>query len=175
MTADVTLTHRRLTRNEAQTLHELIRLTPNILGYLTPELERFRDVWVAEGDGVFAGACLSVDLPFGWTEIAVLYVVDSYRGGGIGGQLFEKACRTAESRGRHIFVISRTPSVLKMMRERGMPPRKDFLKAPLAVHIYNQKYMASWYRTVEMFRKIKMRRDGLPEFQYGMMRFPKPP
>ena len=169
------MTHRPLSLEEAQTLHELIRLTPNILGYLTRELLRFRDVWVAEADGAFAGACLSVDLPFGWTEIAVLYVVEEFRGKGIGGALFERACRTIESRGRHIFVISRTPSVLKMMGDRGMVLQKDFLKAPLAVHIYNQKYMASCYRTVEMFRKVPMRRDGLPPFQFGATPFRKPP
>ena len=158
---------RSLTRDEAETLHALIRLTPNILGYRTAELMGFNDVWIAEWEGTFAGACLLVDLPLGWTEIAVLYVLEEFRGKGIGKELFDRAWRMAQDRKRSIYVISRDASVLKLMRERGMRIERNLLKAPLAVHLYNGKYMASPYRIGEALRKIPLSR-GKPPFLFGV-------
>lgn len=61
-TGSITLVQRALTRQEALCLHEELKTTPNIFGYTQEELLRFRDVLIAEVEGIFAGACLSKDL-----------------------------------------------------------------------------------------------------------------
>lgn len=131
---------------------------------------QFSDVWVAESEETFVGACLSVDLPLGWTEIAVLYVLEEFRNKGIGKELFDRGWQSAEERRRNIYVISRNPSVLKLMNDRGMRVKKNLLCAPVAVHLYNLKYMASVYRIVEAVRKISMSRGKLP-FCFGVRIF----
>ena len=76
--AAVTLVCRRLSPAEARLLHEELKTTTNIFGYTVPELLRFREMIIAEADGVFAGACLSKDLLFDWTDIAALYVLPAH-------------------------------------------------------------------------------------------------
>src|SRR5690348_2059765 len=97
--------HRKLTEAEAILLHEELKTTPNIFGYTVKELNRFTDVFVAEVEGEFAGACISKDLSFGWTDIAVLYVLPAFRGRGLGTELYTAAWQRAQQRGRHIFTL----------------------------------------------------------------------
>lgn len=169
MTVQATFTHRPLTEPEARTLYALIKLTPNILGYTMYELLRFRDVWVAEVGGELAGVCIAIDMPLGWTEFAALCVADEFRGMGIGSELFDRAWKTSLERRRRIFVMSRHPSVLTMMRAHGMTIHKNPLFAPLSVQLYNTWHMSSRYRWKELIRKEPMRRaDGLPTFEFGV-------
>ena len=69
------LTPRVLSQIEAALMHQELKSTPNILGYTVSELMRFQNVIVAEVDGSFAGVCISKDLLFGWTDIAILYIL----------------------------------------------------------------------------------------------------
>ncbi len=156
----MTITHRRLTEDEARLLHEELKTTPNILGYTVWELKRLTDVQVAEVDGAFAGVCFSIDLAAGWTEIAVLYVLPAFRGQGIGKTLFDAAWQRAEERGRHLYIMSRNPQVITWMQERGMTVNGQIWRAPLPVHWYMQFYMASWHRTVESLRKWRAIQAG---------------
>lgn len=149
------IVHRSLTRTEAHRLHHELKTTPNILGYTVRELERLSDVQVAELKGGFAGACWSVDLIQGWTEVAALYVLPEFRGSGVGKMLFHTAWERAQQRKRHVYVLSRNPQVVKWMRELGMTMDGKLWRAPLAVHWYMQRYMASWHRSVESVRKWK--------------------
>jgi len=169
----VTLARRPFTRDEAARLHAEIKTTPNILGYTVPELLRFRDVFVAETDGAFAGACINHDLAFGWTEISVLYVLPAYRGRGIGTRLFTAAWEDARKRGRHVFTLSRSPEVIHLMERLGMEMTRSMWRAPLAFHLHMNRHMMSWYRTREMYRKRKRKKDTevrLP-WTMGMIRF----
>ena len=145
--------HRPLTHDEALRLHRELKTTPNILGYTVRELERLSDVQVAEVAGEFAGMCFSVDLAQGWTDIAALYVLPDFRGAGVGADLFHAAWERAQERRRHVYVLSRNPQVVGWMRELGMTVDGKLWRAPLAVHWYMQRHMASWYRGVESVRK----------------------
>lgn len=147
------INHRPLTRSEALRLHQELKTTPNILGYTVRELERLSDVFVAEAAGEFAGVCFSVDLVAGWTEIAALYVLPDFRGAGLGARLFQAAWERALERRRHVYILSRNPQVVAWMRDRGMTVDGCLWFAPLPVQWYMPRYMASWHRSAEGFRK----------------------
>lgn len=170
------LRHRPLTEAEARRLHEELKTTANIFGYTVRELLRFREVVVAEDeDGRFAGACLSKDLTFHWTDIAALYVLPGFRGRGLGGKLYTTAFERARERRRHIYTLSRSPEVIHLMERFGMTLTRSPLNAPFAVHLHMQCHMASWYRFREGMRKMKMRAgDGAPPMTSGTKRFKTP-
>jgi len=159
------ISHRQLTEDEASTIHLELRNTPNILGYTRRELRRLVDVHVAMVDGEFAGATWSKDLKFGWTEIAVIFVVQRFRGLGIGPALFDAAWARADERGRHVYMLSRNQAVVEWMRAKRMTIDRNFLRAPLAVHLHDVVYMASWYRHIEALRKWKSMRKCPPLVQ----------
>lgn len=165
----MTITHRPLTLEEARLLHHELKGTPNIIGYTIGELRAKRDVFVAEVDGAFAGLFFSVDLPFGWTELAVLYVLPTFRGNGLGKALFDAAYQRAEERQRHILVLSRNPAVVEWMREKGMEVSSVGWNAPLAYHLHSILYMSHPYRNLEAFRKLPQMLKGSPLMQ-GMKR-----
>ena len=156
------LIHRQFTPEEAATLHVELKSTPNILGYTVPELLRFSDVWIAEEEGAFAGACISKDLRFGWTDIAVLYVLPAFRGRGLGRMLYAAAWQQAEERHRHILTLSRNLEVIRMMKYRGMKVSGSMLQAPLAMHLHMQCHMASVYRLRESIRKSRQMKTESP-------------
>lgn len=115
----------------------------------------------AGSDPTFAGACISKDLLFGWTDIAMLYVLPTFRGRGIGTRLFEAAFADARERGRHVYALSRSPEVIRLMERQGMELTSSPWKAPLAVHLHMNRHMMSVYRFWEAWRKSAMRRqDG---------------
>lgn len=165
----LTITPRRLERDEAVALHREIRETPNILGFTVGEWMRFRDLQVADIDGEFAGAALSLDMPFGWTDIAAICVLRAHRGAGTGKQLFYAAWKQAEIRKRHIYMMSRNPTVVEWMREKEMTIDARLWSAPVGVQIYMPIYMANWYRHVEIFRKSRMI-SKCPELVQGVKR-----
>ena len=156
------LSRRMLSDSEAAALHEELKTTPNILGYTRAELIRFRDVFVAEIEGKFAGACISKDLLFGWTDIAVLYVLPAFRGRGIARVLYTAAWQQAEERGRNIFTMSCSPEVIHLMEQFGMEIKKEIWKAPLAFHLYMNIHMSSFYRTKEAIRKARQMKKAVP-------------
>jgi ribosomal protein S18 acetylase RimI-like enzyme len=156
------LTHRTLTQAEAALLHEELKTTPNILGYTVKELTRFPDVFVAEVEGAFAGACISKDLWFGWTDIAVLYVLPAFRGQGLGTELYTAAWQRAQQRSRHIFTLSCSPEVIHLMERFGMRVTRSMWSAPLAVHLHMNKHMMHWYRLKEAFRKSRQMQRKSP-------------
>jgi len=153
--SEITITHRKLTLQEARVLHEELKSTPNILGFTVRELLRMRDVHVAEADGVFAGAALSMDLPFRWTDIAAVYVLPGFRRLGIGDRLLGAAWDRVVERNRHVYMLSRNASVVEWMRANEMVISKYIITAPLAVHVWMPIYMTSWHRTKESFRKSR--------------------
>jgi GNAT superfamily N-acetyltransferase len=161
--AAATLARRTLTREEARVLHEELKTTPNILGYTVPELLRFREVIVAhDAHGVFAGVCLSKDLTFGWTDIAVLYVLPAFRGRKIGTLLYAAAFDEAKRRERHVFTLSRSPEVIGLMGRFGMDRVRSLWRAPLAVHLHMNCHMTSAYRIRESIRKAALLKNSHP-------------
>ncbi|MBC8139736.1 MAG: GNAT family N-acetyltransferase [Fibrella sp.] len=175
---DVRLENRTLTLAEANCLHEELKSTPNILGYTVSEILRFSDVLVAvaidtDGTEMFAGVCVSKELLWGWTEIAVLYVLPAFRGRRLSTQLFTTAFAQAQERGRHIFTLSRSPEAIHLMKRLGMEMSGSAWKAPLAVHLEMNWHMMSTYRWREASRKMKIRKDDGFAFVSGIKRCDK--
>lgn len=156
------LIYRKLTGAEAAVLHEELKTTPNIFGYTVKELLRFSEVIVAEEEGEFAGACISKNLSFNWTDIAMLYVLPAFRGRGLGTALYTAAYERAEERGRHIYTLSSSPEVIHLMERFGMERTEKMWKAPLAVHLHMNRHMMSVYRIREMLRKAKEMKRAYP-------------
>lgn len=165
---------RKLTQAEATCLHEELKSTANILGYTVPELLRFSQVLVAvaESDGSenLAGVCLLKDLLWGWTEISVVYVLPGFRGRGISSHLFTTAFGDAQDRKRHIYVLSRSPEVIHLMKRLGMETTCSVWNAPLSVHLEMNRHMMSLYRWREASRKMAMRKDDGYKFLSGIKR-----
>ena len=156
------LVHRPLKESEAAVLHDELKTTPNILGYTVREIMAFEDVLVTEVDGKFAAACVSKDLLFGWTDIAVLYVLPDFRGSGLGTDLYSAAWQRASRRARHIFTLSRSPQVIHLMKRFGMEISGSMWRAPLAVHLHMNGHMMSLYRLREAIRKSGQIRSSVP-------------
>jgi GNAT superfamily N-acetyltransferase len=167
------LERRPATDAEARLLHEELKTTENILGYTVRELRRARDLWLAHDatTGALAGMCLSFDLPLGWTEIAALYVLPAHRRRGVGAALLTRAWERAAGRGRHVYMLSRNPTVVAWMETRGMLVSSALWRAPLAVHLFMPLYMASLHRHREAWRKRHLLAAAPPLVQ-GVRRHP---
>ncbi len=167
----VRLENRPLTVDEATVLHHELKTTPNILGYSVHELTDFGTGIVAVADtdtgAAFAGVCLCKDLLWNWSDIAVLYVLPTFRGARLGSRLFTAAFDTLRERERHIFVLSRTPQIIRLMEARQMRMGGSGFAAPLAVHIDINLHMMNAYRWREAVRKQKMRREDGHSFVMG--------
>lgn len=99
----------------------------------------------------------------------------AHRGRGLGYALLERAWARAEARGRHLYLLSRNPSVIAWMRTReGMMVSENILLAPLAVHLYMLVYMSSPHRNREAWRK---RREiaACPPLTQGVKKCRLPP
>ncbi|MBC8142504.1 MAG: GNAT family N-acetyltransferase [Armatimonadetes bacterium] len=170
-TPTVRLENRPLTVDEATILHHELKTTPNILGYSVRELTDFGTgiVAVVESDSgaAFAGVCLCKDLLWNWSDIAVLYVLPAYRGARISSRLFAAAFDALQERSRHVFVLSRTPQIIRLMEQREMKISGSGFAAPLAVHIDINLHMMNAHRWREAVRKQKMRRDDGYKFVMG--------
>lgn len=163
------ITCRALTEAEARLLHQELKNTPYILGYTVRELQSLQEVWVAEDAGELAGVCVSVDLAGNWTEISFLLVLPAFRGQGYGRDLFREAWQQARYRQRHVYVLSRNPTVLKWMSELGITVTRRLWAAPWSVHWHMQKHMASWYRCREQWRK-RQAIQQCPPLQQGIQK-----
>ena len=171
--SDFILSPRSLTPDEANLLHLELKTTPNILGYAPRELLKFSYCLVAcDAQGNFAGACLTKDLAFNWTDIALLYVLPAFRGRGLSRSLWEAAFLQAQKRGRHIYVLSRSPQIIHLMEAQMQTTRSPW-KTPFAVILHSYVHMASLYRWREAFRKTKLRQNDKLFFVAGTAKTPR--
>lgn len=176
---------RRLIPAEAVLLAEKIKMTPNITGYSSSEWMSFANVLTADSsDGTLKGVCLCCDFGKIWTYISVLFVFEEYRGQGIGHALFKEACDVSAARKRNIYTSSRNSTVINMMKEEEFSIFDTLYKLPkpykryeLLFFIRLVKWIASYYRIKEMFRKSKKFKDSYKDssdFVYGIKTHPKP-
>lgn len=165
---------RPLTLPEARLLADALRDTPHVLGYLPAELTAFRIVRVARAPGgALAGACLCRDLAGGWSEISLCCVLPEHRGRGIGRALLDQSLADLRARGRKVYVLSRTPEVVRWMERAGFTLTRNPFAAPWPVHLYALRHYASAHRFREARRKAPLRRADRLRFVAGTLR-PEP-
>jgi GNAT superfamily N-acetyltransferase len=159
--------NRQLKSHEIDLVINAIKRTPNITGYTKKEWEKFGRVFVAEVNMEFAGVAVNVSISDEWEELAVLLVLEKFRGQGIGKALFNVALEDIKTKHKNAYTTSRNPIVLKLMKENGF----KFLslsKLPLPITLFNLKFICSFYRLSEFLRKQK----AFPKqeaFKYGVV------
>jgi GNAT superfamily N-acetyltransferase len=152
MKKDFEITYRKLTNNEIDQLFSEIKKTPDLTSYTKAEWGRLGRIFVAEISGSLIGICAASYFNNDWVEIGVIYVLEKYRGEGVGSALFKKAYEYYE-KDKNIFMVSRNPAVIYMMKKKKMDLTGNFLKLPWSVKIHILKFIFSLYRIKEYFRK----------------------
>lgn len=167
------LQRRPLTRVEAELVVAQIRRSPKITGYSLAEWTGDRDtfVLVRPESGELLGALLVHHLLQGWSEIAVVFVLEQYRGQGYGRAMLRGALRTLEHSGRRQLLFFSDDLMERMAQEAGFevhtdvdalvsrrPGYRGFLKL-----VYPVQWMANAYRIRELRRK---RRELACSFEF---------
>lgn len=166
---------RKITRTEAELLIEQIKLTPNIIGYCLSEWLEAENIVVAEDDkGNLVGACLNYDFSKDWSKIAALFVLEEFRGQGIGKLLFYESFKDAIQRGKNIYIISSNPIILKIMSKlefltfEGLTNfPKEYYNYQLTFYMHSIKWLINFYRIKEIIRK-KIVYNSQETFLYGI-------
>ncbi|MCL2923633.1 MAG: GNAT family N-acetyltransferase [Trichodesmium sp. MAG_R04] len=166
---------RKLTQQEAILLVENIKLITEITGYSLKEWLTFEDVLIAEDqEENMLGVCLAYDFSSNWSFISVLFVLEKFRGKGIGQLLFKEACRQILSRKRNVYTSSRNPVVIKMMKQLNFILFDTLYVLPQPFNKYKFdfllrgiKWITSFYRMKELSRKYLKYKDKR-KFVYGI-------
>jgi GNAT superfamily N-acetyltransferase len=171
----VKINKRKIEVSEAELIVEKIKSTPNIVGYTTDEWLKGEHIIIAEDDrGQLLGACFNYDFAKNWTKIAALYVLEEFRGRGIGKKLFYSSFDDAIQRDKNVYTISRNPTVIKIMNELEFTLFDSFFKFPdrfkldrLDFYIHSSQWLASPYRIQEIVRK-QIAFPSQQDFIYGV-------
>jgi GNAT superfamily N-acetyltransferase len=163
---NIQLIRRKLYDNEIELVIKEIQNTVNITGYTKTEWSTFDSVLIVMYEDKFAGICLYFDIGLNWAEIAVLLVLPEFRGLGLGSMLFFESIQSLTEMKKSIYTTTRNPIVLKMMRKNNFK-LVSLHQLPKEIQIFNLKFICSYYRIKEFFRK-KMFRGELPSFVYGI-------
>ncbi len=160
------ITQWALTSEEIDIVIKAVKETPNITGYTKKEWQNFGKVFVAEVNSELAAVAVNVSISKHWEELAVLIVLEKFRGQGLGKKLFNLALQDILDRKKNAYTTSRNPIVLNLMKESGFKFTSLF-KLPLPVTLFNLKFICSLYRLQEFLRKQKVF-SGQPAFEYGV-------
>ncbi|MBW4632632.1 MAG: GNAT family N-acetyltransferase [Iphinoe sp. HA4291-MV1] len=166
---------RLLKEEEAKLVIKEIKLTPNIIGYSFREWMAAKNIMVAEDeDGKIAGVCLNYDFDQYWTKIAALFVLEKFRGKGLGKLMFLASFKDAIEREKNVYTISANPIVIKIMEELEFDTFKNILNFPkpykkykFVFYLHTIKWLMNCYRINEIIRK-KLAYNFKEPFVYGL-------
>jgi GNAT superfamily N-acetyltransferase len=144
---------RSLALEEADLIFHLIKTDPNITGYTVKELSHFKHTWIAEVNKKFAGFVVNKDFGQNWTECAAIYVLEEYRGIGIGRKLFETSIHDAKDREKNFFTATRNPKIIKIIHEQNMIIKTHLISLPFPIAKRNIRFILNFYRIKETIRK----------------------
>lgn len=154
---------RHLTPTEAGLVIDEIRDSPTITGYDFDEWTRTREVVVAtdSATGELLAVALAHHLVGGWTELAVLYVLERHRGRGIGPALLEETVRRLRASRRRILMFFCDEHMRHLALRAGFVVHADeadfargsLLRLLFIRSIYKPQWLASPYRRRELRRK----------------------
>jgi GNAT superfamily N-acetyltransferase len=152
---------RQLTDNEARLVVKEIKSTPYIVGYSLSEWIKSENILVAEDEiGNLLGVCLIYDFHKDWCKIAALFVLNDFRGRGIGKALFYRSVKDALERGKNVYMISANPIVIQMMKKSNFCLFKNIFNLQnsyttyqLYFYIHHIIWTMNLYRLKEIIRK----------------------
>jgi GNAT superfamily N-acetyltransferase len=155
------ISKRKVTKAEAELLVRQIKLTPNIMGYSLTEWMSAEYISVAEDEnGKMLGVCLNYDFHANWHKIAALFVMEEYRGMGLGKMLFYESYQDAIIRGKKIYTMSINEIVIKMMQDLDFLTFNSLLQMPritngdkLIFYSHSLVWLMNFYRIKEIIRK----------------------
>lgn len=164
----------KLSKEEAEILTNEVRNTPNIVAVLMNKWNKFDKVFVVESEGRLAGVCAIEFFAKDWAEIADLIVLPGNRGKGIGRQLYDRAFEYLIKQNKNIYIVSRNPLVIGMMKKSGFNTFENFGILPSAVK--NHAIKKSLHLTIifEFIRKSFVF-PHKTKFIYGILRTEKNP
>jgi GNAT superfamily N-acetyltransferase len=167
------LQRRPLTRPEAAEIMLRIRESSRITGYSAAEWTGRRDTFalVDPVTGRLAGALLVHHLVGGWSEIAVVFLFEEYRGRGLGRQLLQGALRTLATADRKLLLFFCSPDMGGLAAEAGfeiLADEEEFARGSVRRRLflsvlYKAQWLCSVYRLREMRRK---RREFACSFEF---------
>lgn len=171
----VNIIKRKIKKCESELVVEKIKSTPDIIGYSSRELISADHIMVAENDeGKILGVCLNYNFHNEWSKIAALFVIEEFRGQGIGKSLFYTSCRDAIARRKNIYTISANPIVIKMMKDLNFETCKNLLrlsqayrKYQLVFYCHSIQWLVNLYRIKEIIRK-RIVYNSKKKFVFGL-------
>ncbi|WP_427162395.1 GNAT family N-acetyltransferase [Aliinostoc sp. HNIBRCY26] len=171
----VKIIKRKVTTSETKFLLKAIKLTPNIMGYSFREWMEAEHIMVAEDEaGKILGVCLNYDFHEYWNKIAALFVLEEFRGQGIGKLLFYESYQDAARRNKNVFTISANQIVIKMMQDLNFVLFNNLLDFPQVISQYrftfyghSLAWLMNFYRMQEIIRKTIVYSDR-QNFVYGI-------
>lgn len=152
---------RKLTEAEARLVVKEIKSTPYIVGYSFQEWMTAENILVAEDEASnLLGVCLNYDFDKDWYKIAALFVLEEYRGRGIGKALFYKSVRDGLERQKNVYTITANLMVIKMMKDLDFCLFKSLFALPdnyknhqLYFYLHHLRWIMNLYRIREIIRK----------------------
>lgn len=150
----IKLIKRKLEKNEVSKLFLEIKSDQNITGYSFSEWMSFDKMWIAEVDGKFAAVGNIRDYGGNWVELGLYYVLKKYRGMGIGTTLFNKTYDEVIQSNYNIYIVSRNPVMVRILKKKKFKITKNFFSLPTRVVWTSIIFALSLFRIKEYFRKI---------------------
>lgn len=153
---------RPLTPDEAVLVMSQIREVTTITGYSRAEWTRLREVHVAtDPDGRLVGAALVHALRADLYEVAVLFVVDTDRGRGLGGLLLDAVVAAGRPAGTRLVIFFSGPQMRHVVSASGFDVATEAtaltaLRGADRRHlrwVYPVQWLSRPYRVRELLRK----------------------
>ncbi len=174
-TMNFRIIQRQISEAEAKLLIQEIKKTPYIMGYTLKEWLKAQNIMVAEDEnGNLVGVCLNYDLNQKWHKIAALFVLEEFRGRGIGKSLFYASVEKALETEHNIYASSANPITIKMMDDLGFTKFDNLIDFPMEysqekwlIYSHSLKWLFNSYRVREIIRKKIIYGLGEP-FVYGV-------
>ncbi|HRY59793.1 MAG TPA: GNAT family N-acetyltransferase [Patescibacteria group bacterium] len=151
----------KLTNSEIKIIRSEIRESPDMTGYSLSELLQHRNVFKAYKNNELAGACINSDFGENWTEIGGFIVLHKFRRQEIGKLLYRTGFEDAIKRHKNIYITSRNPAMIRILKNSDLKITTSFLKLPKEIQLHSLRFTVNWFRFWEAIRKtIVMNKSG---------------
>jgi GNAT superfamily N-acetyltransferase len=170
---------RPLTSDEADQVMAEVRLSGAITGYSDAEWRGKRDVFVLVGceTNELVATVLVHHMWGGWSEIAVVFVLERHRGRGYGTTLLQAVMRTLRSDGRKKLIFFLDDKMAHLAEVSGFDLFDSvdsyLCRWPRDKLFFKVAYKIQWLTNIYRLRELQRKRRQLGstyEFKFGVCR-----